>query len=223
MLWRFLNSPANWSGLIAAIAVVAARSFDLLGAGWGWLAVVGYIAGFWAGRTFFGAPQLVVTDLSVLEAALALPESPTAIADTLEAIREVARRDSANHFNITQQNAVINLADAIEQLHRDWLKSASHLSVEDAFVAKRLAVDYLPDTVRRYLAIPPKFATSQVVRQGKTAAQLFDESLKEMLHKVEELQNDLAAKDAEGFVDHAQFLNQKFGTASESVLNTPNR
>ena len=143
-------------------------------------------------------------------------ESPTAIAETLEAIRDVARRDSADHFNIVQQGQVIALADAIDTLHREWLRSGQHLSVEDAFVAKRLALDYLPETVRSYLAIPPKFATTKIVAQNKTPAQLFDDSIREMQHKVEQLQNDLSAKDAEAFVDHAQFLNQKFGAASVS-------
>ena len=218
ILWRYLNSPANWCGLLLAIAVVAARAYGLLGVGWGFVALIAYGAGFWIGKTFFGAPQLIVTDLAALDAALTNREAPAAITETLEAIREVARRDSASHFNIVQQGQVIALADAIEALHREWLKSGQHLSVEDAFVAKRLALDYLPDTMRRYLAIPPKFAATKIVAQNKTPAQLFDDSIREMLHKVEQLQNDLSAKDAEAFVDHAQFLNQKFGAASVSPV-----
>jgi hypothetical protein len=217
--WRFLNSPANWCGLLVAIAVVTARAFGILGSGWVLLAAVGYVAGFWAGRTLFGVPQLIVTDLAALDAALVNREAPTAIADTLDVIRDVAKRDSSDHFNIAQQNQVVALADAIEELHKEWLKSAHHLPVEDAFVAKRLALDYLPDTVRRYLAIQPKFAATKIVAHNKTAAQLFDDSIREMQRKVEELQNDLAAKDAEAFVDHARFLNQKFGAASQSPLD----
>ncbi len=219
IFWRFLNSPANWCGLILAIAVVAARAYGLLGNGWGFAALLGYGAGFWLGKIFFGAPQLVVTDLAALDQALTNRDAPAAIAETLGAIREVARRDSANHFNIVQQGQLIALADAIDALHKEWLKSGQHLSVEDAFVAKRLALDYLPDTVRRYLAIPPKFAATKIVSQNKTPAQLFDDSIREMQHKVEELQNDLAAKDAEAFVDHARFLNQKFGSGSVSPMS----
>jgi hypothetical protein len=216
ILWRYLNSPANWCGLLLAIAVVAARAYGLLGAGWGFAALIAYGAGFWIGKTFFGTPQLIVTDLAALDLALTKRDAPAAITETLDAIRDVARRDSASHFNIVQQGQVIALADAIEALHKEWLKSGQHLSVEDAFVAKRLALDYLPDTMRRYLAIPPKFAATKIVAQNKTPAQLFDDSIREMQHKVEQLQNDLSAKDAEAFVDHAQFLNQKFGAASVS-------
>jgi len=216
ILWRYLNSPANWCGLLLAIAVVAARAYGLLGVGWGFVALIAYGAGFWIGKTFFGAPQLIVTDLAALDAALTDRDAPAAIAETLDAIRDVARRDSTSHFNIVQQGQVIALADAIEALHKEWLKSGQHLSVEDAFVAKRLALDYLPDTMRRYLAISPTFATTKIVAQNKTPAQLFDDSIREMQHKVEELQNDLSAKDAEAFVDHARFLNQKFGAASVS-------
>jgi hypothetical protein len=218
ILWRYLNSPANWCGLLLAIAVVAARAYGLLGAGWGFAALIAYGAGFWIGKTFFGTPQLIVTDLAALDLALTKRDAPAAITETLDAIRDVARRDSASHFNIVQQGQVIALADAIEALHKEWLKSGQHLSVEDAFVAKRLALDYLPDTMRRYLAIPPKFAATKIVAQNKTPAQLFDDSIREMQHKVEQLQNDLSAKDAEAFVDHAQFLNQKFGASSVSPI-----
>ena len=226
MLWRYLNSRANWCGLLLAIAVVAARVMGVIGSGWGVLAFLGYGAGYWAGRTLFGAPQLIVTDLAALDLALTHREAPIAIAETLSAIRDVARLDRANHFNINQQNQVIALADAIEGLHKEWLASGHQLSVEDAFVAKRLALDYLPDTMRRYLAISPKFATTKIVAQNKTAAQLFDDSIREMLNKVDELQNDLASKDADAFVDHAKFLNQKFGSAETSPTisiskNTP--
>jgi hypothetical protein len=216
MLWRYLNSAANWCGLLAAIAVVGARALGFIGSGWAVLALLGYGAGFWAGRTIFGAPQLLVTDLAALDLALTQRDAPEAITETLAAIRDVARDDRANHFNIVQQNQVIALADAIEALHKEWLASGHQLSVEDAFIAKRLALDYLPDTMRRYLAIPPKFAATKVVLQNKTAAQLFDDSIREMRNKVDQLQSDLASKDADAFVDHAKFLNQKFATAETS-------
>ena len=54
----------------------------------------------------------------------------------------------------------------------------------------------------------------------KRAAQLFDESIREMHRKVEQLQTDLSARDAEAFVDHAKFLSQKFGSASVSTTGS---
>ena len=98
------------------------------------------------------------------------------------------------------------------------MRSKRQLSMENAFVAERLATEYLPDTVRRFVAIPPKFAASKVIANNKTATQLFDESISDMLRKVEQLQDDLAAQDAEAFANHAAFLNQKFAPTG-SVTN----
>ncbi len=221
MLWRFLNSPANWCGLALAIAVVVARASGLLGAYWWASVLVGYLAGFWLGKTFFGSPQLVVTDLDALDSALTNRDKPEAMAEALEAVRTVANSNIGKYFSTQQGAALAALTKAIEDLHTEWMKSPRNLSMENAFVAERLAIEYLPDTVRHYLSIPPRFATSKLIAHNKTAAQLFDDSISEMRHKVEQLQDDLAAQDAEAFANHAEFLNQKFGpTGSVTQLLT---
>jgi hypothetical protein len=218
MLWRFLNSPANWCGLAIAIAVVAARVFGLLGAYWWASVIVGYLAGFWLGKSLFGTPQLVVTDLDALDAALVDRDKPEAMEEALEAVRTIAKSNVGKYFSPQQAAALAALTKAIEDLHTEWMRSERNMSMENAFVAKRLAVEYLPDTVRRFLAIPPRFAATKMIANNKTATQLFDESVSEMQKKVTQLQDDLAAQDAEAFANHAEFLNQKFGPTG-SVTN----
>jgi hypothetical protein len=221
MLWRFLNSRANWCGLALAIAVVAARAAGWLGAYWWVSVIVGYLAGYWLGKLFFGEPQLVVTDLDALDAALVNRNKPEAMQEALDAVRAVAKSNVGKIFTAQQGAALTALAQAIEDLHAAWMKSKRNLSMEDAFVAERLAVEYLPDTVRGFLAIPPRFANTKVIAQNKTAARLFDETIDEMRAKVEQLQDDLASHDAEAFANHATFLHQKFGpTGSVTHLLT---
>jgi hypothetical protein len=222
MLWRFLNSPANWCGLAIAIAVVGARAMDLLGAYWWASVIVGYLAGFWLGKSLFGTPQLVVTDLDALDAALVHREKPEAMEEALEAVRTIAKSNIGKYFSPEQATALTTLTKAIEDLHAEWMRSERNMSMENAFVAKRLAIEYLPDTVRRFLAIPPRFAATKMIAHNKTATQLFDESVSEMQKKVSQLQDDLAAQDAEAFANHAEFLNQKFGP-SGSVTNMLNQ
>ncbi len=211
MIWRFLTSPANWVGLLFAIAVVLAKSFGYISAYWWALVIVGYLAGYWVGRIFFGAPKLVVADLDALDQALQNVSLPNAMVDALQALRDVVKVNRGAHFTQTQQARLTALTEQIEDLHTQWQSSKQKLSIEDAFVAKRLALEYLPDTVRRYVAIPVKFAATKAIANGRTASQLFDESIDEMQAKVEELQNDLVSQDADAFANHAQFLNQKFG------------
>jgi hypothetical protein len=222
MLWRFLNSPANWCGLAIANAVVSARAAGLLGAYWWASVIVGYLAGFWLGKSLFGTPQLVVTDLDALDAALVDREKPEAMEEALDAVRAIAKSNVGKYFSPQQAAALTTLTNAIEDLHAEWMRSERNLSMENAFVAKRLAVEYLPDTMRRFLAIPPRFAATKVIAHNKTATQLFDESIGEMQKKVLQLQDDLASQDADAFANHAQFLNQKFGPTG-SVTNMLNQ
>ena len=218
MLWRFMTSPANWCGLAIAIAVVGARATGLLGAYWWASVIIGYFAGYWLGKTLFGEPQLVVTDLAALDEALADREKPELMTETLEALRTIAKSNVGKYFSPKQESALTALTISIDNLHQEWMRSKRQLSMENAFVAERLATEYLPDTVRRFVAIPPKFAASKVIAHNKTATQLFDESISDMQRKVEQLQDDLAAQDAEAFANHAAFLNQKFAPTG-SVTN----
>lgn len=218
MLWRFLTSPANWCGLAIAIAVVFARAAGILGAYWWASVIIGYLAGYWLGKSLFGEPQLVVTDLAALDEALADREKPEVMKETLQALRTIAKSNIGKYFSPKQEAALSALTVAIENLHQEWMRSKRQLSMENAFVAERLATEYLPDTVRQFVAIPPKFAANKIIAQNKTATQLFDESISEMHRKVEQLQDDLAAQDAEAFANHAAFLNQKFAPTG-SVTN----
>ena len=218
MLWRFMTSPANWCGLAIAIAVVGARATGILGAYWWASVIIGYFAGYWLGKTLFGEPQLVVTDLAALDEALADREKPELMTETLEALRTIAKSNVGKYFSPKQESALTALTISIDNLHQEWMRSKRQLSMENAFVAERLATEYLPDTVRRFVAIPPKFAANKVIAHNKTATQLFDESISDMQRKVEQLQDDLASQDAEAFANHAAFLNQKFAPTG-SVTN----
>ena len=197
--------------MAVALLVLGARIGGLLGAMWLPLVAGGYVAGYWLGKSIFGTPKLVVTDLDALDAALTQHGKPEGIDLALSTMRQIIIQNQEERFSGNQQRKVVALLDAIGLLHREWSASSAHLSIEDAFVAKRLALEYLPETIRGYLAIPARFTASKVLASNKTAAQLFDASIDEMQDKVEQLQFDLAAKDADAFVNHAGFLNQKFG------------
>ncbi len=196
--------------MAVALIVLGARIGGFLGTMWLPLVLGGYVAGYWLGKSIFGTPKLVVTDLDALDTALTQNEKPEGIDLALSTMRQILIQNQEERFSGNQQRKVIALIDAISLLHQEWSASSAHLSIEDAFVAKRLALEYLPETIRGYLVIPARFTASKVLASNKTAAQLFDDAVDEMQAKVEQLQFDLAAKDADAFVNHAGFLNQKF-------------
>jgi hypothetical protein len=67
------------------------------------------------------------------------------------------------------------LADLIQIRQRvlELLPQAGDLSggAQDLFMLQRLALDYLPTTVRMYMALPTTYATTRVVQDGRTEAE----------------------------------------------------
>ncbi|MDD5034408.1 MAG: PspC domain-containing protein [Methylococcaceae bacterium] len=75
---------------------------------------------------------------------------------------------------------------------------------------RQIALDYLPETVDRYLAIPPALATSQAYAQGKTAQAILHEQLDLLDSSLRQLVTSLYREDAQGLLIHGNFLRDKF-------------
>jgi hypothetical protein len=67
--------------------------------------------------------------------------------------------------------------------------------------------------LKTYLSIPKEFATTKLLTNGKTAEDTFKLTIDDLSGKVRQLTNDLASQDAEAFLNHSQFLHEKFNTA----------
>lgn len=82
-----------------------------------------------------------------------------------------------------------------------------------SFHARHIALTYLPDALRTYLSIPQQFAMSKRLTNGRTAQETFTATLDDLQHKVTQLSEDLATQDAQAFLNHSQFLQEKFKPA----------
>lgn len=217
-LMRILTSPANWCGLGLATFVLVLEIFGLVGASGLWVAAMGYVAGFLAGGLWLGFPKLSGPAWDTLEFS---DEGDTreAMSRALSGVRSLVKYNPENRLPAALQTKVLNLCDALEALLEQWERSCGALSLQESFHARHLAISYLPDALKTYLSIPAQYAGTRVLHDGKTAADIFRDTLVELDTKVKQLGDDLAGQDAHAFLAHSQFLHEKFGASP--VLGKP--
>jgi hypothetical protein len=210
---RWLFSGANWSGLALATVALLLSAFGL--AQWGGtvgtlaLAVLGYGVGFGVGGLWLGFPKASANPWDELEFADE-GDARTAMTQALNGVRQLVQLNPDNRLPATLQAKVVALCDQLHSLLTQWERSKGQLSLEESFHARHIALSYLPDALKTYLSIPKAFATTQKLDNGKTAEELFRLTLDDLSRKVEELKSDLAQQDADAFVNHSQFLRDKF-------------
>lgn len=209
-LLRWLNAPANWCGLLAATGVLVLKALGLLGT-WGLgVAALGYGAGLAAGALWWGWPS---TKEDAWEALKFDDEGDAreAMGRALSGVRRLTEHNPGNRIPAPLAQRIQRLCERLEGLLDQWERSRGQLSLQETFHARHIAISYLPQALNTYLSIPPQFATTKLLANGKTAQTTFEGVLAELETKVEQLGDDLASQDAQAFLRHSEFLNQKFG------------
>ena len=78
------------------------------------------------------------------------------------------------------------------------------------FEVRKIAFEYLPDTLNQYLQLPPSLAKTQRLSSGKTAEEALNEQLAVLDTALHDLAKSLFEKDAGGLLVHGRFLKEKF-------------
>ena len=78
------------------------------------------------------------------------------------------------------------------------------------FIVRETVLRYLPETLSNYLALPPAYRTTHVLKDGKTARDLLTEQLKVLDQQMQEVVANVARGDAEALIANGQFLEAKF-------------
>jgi phage shock protein PspC (stress-responsive transcriptional regulator) len=78
------------------------------------------------------------------------------------------------------------------------------------FEVRKIAFEYLPDTLNQYLQLPPSMAQTQRLNSGKTAEESLNEQLNLLDSTLHDLAKSLFEKDAGGLLVHGRFLKEKF-------------
>lgn len=209
-LSRFLTAPANWCGLGLATIVLVLKGLGLVGFSGLVLAPLGYIAGFVAGGLWLGFPSFKAPTWEALEFSDE-GSAREAMERALNGVRQLTQFNPGNRIPASLQARVLELCTELEGLLQQWERSKGSLSLQDSFHARHIAISYLPEALNTYLSIPPAYATTRVIENGKTAQDIFKDSITELEAKVRELGDDLASQDAHAFLVHSKFLKQKFG------------
>jgi hypothetical protein len=216
-LANLLQSPSNWSGLALATVALAPQAL-----GWplwgGWvLPPLGYAVGFAAAGLWFGWPKLRAGGW---EEALEFEDqgdARLAMASALEAVQRLVSYNPEDRLSANLQARLLELCTQLHNLLQQWDRSKGALSLEENFLARHIVLRYLPDAIKTYLSIPPRFARSKVLANGKTAEDTLRATVEDLSAKVLQLTEDLAAQDAEAFLSHSRFLEQKFRPAPNPV------
>jgi hypothetical protein len=212
---RFLQSPANWCGLgLGTIALALSGSGLALGGvlGAGGLAALGYGAGFGVGGLWLGFPKLkgnVWDELEFEDGG----DARTTMLNALSSVKQLVNYNPEGRLPGSLQTKVLELCQQLSTLLDQWERSKGNLSLEESFHARHIALSYLPDALKTYLSIPKEFATTKLLTNGKTAEDTFKLTIDDLSTKVRQLTNDLASQDAEAFLNHSQFLHEKFNKA----------
>jgi hypothetical protein len=210
-LLRILTSPANWCGLGLATVVLVLKALGLVGVAGLPLALVGYVAGFGVGGLWLGFPRL---SGPVWEDALEFSDegdAREAMSRALAGVRGLVEYNPENRLPASLQAKALELCKSLQALLAQWERSQGVLSMQEGFHARHIAISYLPDALKAYLSIPPQYAASRVLHDGKTAQDIFRDTLTELEGKVRQLADDLASQDAQAFLVHSRFLHDKFG------------
>ena len=215
-LTRFLGSPANWCGLALAIAVLVLRARGMVGLAGLVIAAVGYLVGFLAGGLWFGFPSLKEPVWEALEFKDE-GDAREAMERALNGVRQLTQHNPGNRIPASLQARVLELCTELEGLLQQWERSKGSLSLQDSFHARHIAISYLPEALNTYLSIPPAYATTRIIENGKTAQDIFKDTITELEAKVRQLGDDLASQDAHAFLVHSKFLKQKFGDPSRDA------
>lgn len=209
-LTRFLFSPANWIGLAFSLAAVALVLVGFVSTRWLGIAGLAYGVGFGCGGLWWGWPQLAGPAWDELTFA----ENDSARDAPLRALAGIRRLVTGNpgrRLSAMTGAKLLQLCDDIEAMLAQWERSRGQLSVEDSFHARYIALRYLPDALKRFWSIPAQFATSRPLENGLTADATLGKTVDELGLKVRQLNDALAAHDAQAFLDHSRFLSDKFG------------
>jgi hypothetical protein len=139
----------------------------------------------------------------------------------LNGVRQLTQFNPSNRIPASLQARVLELCSELENLLQQWERSKGSLSLQDSFHARHIAISYLPEALNTYLSIPPAYATTRIIENGKTAQDIFKDSITELEAKVRQLGDDLASQDAHAFLVHSKFLKQKFGDSRNDNADAP--
>jgi len=200
--YLFLYSPANILGCFLGLLGLGLFFAGLVKAYW-----LGIVVGLYA-LGFVVAPANRRMDLKI--------DAELEMADILQALDVLVK-------TVHKKKApteVINLVDSIKESIIEILPRLAKQegTPYDAHVIRQTALEYLPDMLETFLALPPAFARLHPLKDGKTAKQIFVGQLQLLDAEMKKLAVDILKDDTEALIVHGNFLREKFQGSDKDWL-----
>lgn len=189
----YLYSTRN---IVACVVALSGPALLFLGViREGWLLITGalYAAGYFATP----APQ-------VLDAGLVQSVSFEALLERFDRLVNEARAQLPYKM--------VDLLDSIRRSIQEVLPRLddAHVFDDNLFTVRETIARYLPETLANYIALPPIFRVTRVLKDGKTARDLLMDQLVVLDNQMKEVVGNLARGDADALLANGEFLEAKF-------------
>jgi hypothetical protein len=189
----YLYSTRNIVACCAALIGPALLFLGVISQGWLLITAALYAAGY------FATPAAHVLDMG-----LAQSLSFEDLVDRLDRIVSDARPQL--------QPTMIEHLESIRRSITEVLPKLADARGFDnnLYTVRETVLRYLPETLANYVALPPAFRATRVLKAGKTARDLLTEQLTILDDQMKDVVANVAQDDAEALLANGKFLEAKF-------------
>jgi len=189
----YLYSTRNIVASAAALLGPALLFLGVIREGWLLITAALYAAGYFATP----APQ-------VLDPVLTQSLSFDALLERFDRLVKQARAQLPH--------AMAGRLDSIRRSVQEVLPrlAESRAFDDNLYTVRETIARYLPETLANYIALPPMFRVTRVLKDGKTARDLLMDQLTVLDDQMKEVVGNLARGDADALLANGQFLEAKF-------------
>lgn len=187
----YLYSTRNIVACCAALIGPTLLFLGVINQGWLLITAALYAAGY------FATPAPHVLDASLAQS--------LSLEDLVERLDQIVR-DAKSQL----QPAMIEHLESIRRSITEVLPRLGRGFDDNLFTVRETVLRYLPETLANYVALPPAFRATRVLKAGKTARDLLTEQLTILDDQLKEVVDNVARGDAEALLANGKFLEAKF-------------
>ena len=187
----YLYSTRNIVACCAALIGPTLLFLGVISQGWLLITAALYAAGY------FATPAPHVLDASLAQS--------LSFEDLVERLDQIVR-DAKSQL----QPVMIQRLESIRRSITEVLPKLGRGSDDNLFTVRETVLRYLPETLANYVALPPAFRATRVLKAGKTARDLLTEQLTILDDQLKEVVDNVTRGDAEALLANGKFLEAKF-------------
>lgn len=199
---RFLYSPRNIAGCCLALVGLVLLFTGVIGTGWPLI-----VAGLYAVGVLAWPRKKIVEAEQNPDIELAPEVSVDTLALQLERLINDVSKRLPEPALASLHSIQTTLADLLPRLRE--LEVSGALSVESAFTVEETLRRYLPEMLTSYIKLPPAFARTQPLKDGRTASTTLVDQLQMLDDSLKQVAQEAFAGDAEALVNSGRFLERK--------------